>query len=140
MHFLQYTHAQLKAGKIPLTDQKIEAELKKFIESNGEPEFVIAIGPAVMMRAVAEQTRPLAIPTMVSLNTIMIDGTGMCGGCRVRVGGTNRFVCVDGPEFDAHQVDFDRMMQRQRIYLEQEEIARKRFLESHNCRAIAAGG
>ena len=114
--------------------------LDTFIESNGKPEFVIAIGPAVMMRAVAEQTRPLAIPTMVSLNTIMIDGTGMCGGCRVRVGGTNRFVCVDGPEFDAHQVDFDRMMQRQRIYLEQEEIARKRFLESHNCRAIAAGG
>ncbi len=114
--------------------------LDTFIETCGSPDLVIAIGPAVMMRAVAEQTRPLEIPTMVSLNTIMIDGTGMCGGCRVRVGGTNRFVCVDGPEFDAHQVDFDRMMQRQRIYLEQEEIARKRFLESHNCRAIAAGG
>ena len=114
--------------------------LDAFIENRGAPDLVIAIGPAVMMRAVAEQTRPLEIPTMVSLNTIMIDGTGMCGGCRVRVGGTNRFVCVDGPEFDAHQVDFDRMMQRQRIYLEQEEIARKKYLESHNCRAIAAGG
>lgn len=114
--------------------------LDAFIETDGTPDLVIAIGPAVMMRAVAEQTRPLEIPTMVSLNTIMVDGTGMCGGCRVRVGGTNKFVCVDGPEFDAHQVDFDRMMQRQRIYLEQEEIARKRFLESHDCRAMAAGG
>ena len=69
--------------------------------------MVVAIGPAIMMKAVAELTRPLGIPTMVSLNTIMIDGTGMCGGCRVSVGGETKFVCVDGPEFDAHQVDFD---------------------------------
>ncbi len=114
--------------------------LDRYIEDNGQPQLVIAIGPAVMMRAVAEQTRPLGIRTLVSLNTIMIDGTGMCGGCRVRINGENRFVCVDGPEFDAHAVDFDRMMQRQRIYLEQEEVARRRYLESHNCRAVAGGG
>jgi ferredoxin--NADP+ reductase len=114
--------------------------LDKYIEISGKPHVVIAIGPAVMMRAVAEQTRPLEIPTLVSLNTIMVDGTGMCGGCRVRVGGENRFVCVDGPEFDAHEVDFDRMMQRQRIYLEHEEAARRRFLAAHECRATASGG
>jgi ferredoxin--NADP+ reductase len=70
----------------------------------------------------------------------MIDGTGMCGGCRVPVGGKSMFVCVDGPEFDGHEVDFDMLMKRQRIYLEQEEIARRRFLESHECQAMASGG
>jgi len=114
--------------------------LDKYIGVCGQPELVIAIGPAVMMRAVAEQTRPLNIQTLVSLNTIMIDGTGMCGGCRVPVGGKTRFVCVDGPEFDGHEVDFDMLMKRQRIYLEQEEVARRRFLEAHECRAIAGGG
>jgi ferredoxin--NADP+ reductase len=114
--------------------------LDKYIEDSGQPELVIAIGPAVMMRAVAEQTRPLGIQTFVSLNTIMIDGTGMCGGCRVPVGGKTRFVCVDGPEFDGHEVDFDTLMKRQRIYFEQEEIARNRFLESHECRAFGGGG
>ena len=114
--------------------------LDAYIEENGKPDLVIAIGPAVMMRAVSEQTRPLGIKTLVSLNTIMIDGTGMCGGCRVPVGGQSRFVCVDGPEFDGHEVDFDMLMKRQRIYLEQEELARRRFLEHHECRAIAGGG
>jgi ferredoxin--NADP+ reductase len=114
--------------------------LDKYIEENGKPKLVIAIGPAIMMKVVSEQTRPLGIKTMVSLNTIMIDGTGMCGGCRVRVNGQNRFVCVDGPEFDGHAVDFDRMMQRQRIYLEHEEIARRRFLENHECHLMASGG
>ena len=114
--------------------------LDAYIDASGMPAMVIAIGPAVMMRAVAEQTRPLGIPTVVSLNTIMIDGTGMCGGCRVPVGGQSRFVCVDGSEFDGHQVDFDMLMKRQRIYLEHEEIARRRFLEAHECRAVAAGG
>ena len=114
--------------------------LDAYIEANGQPELVIAIGPAVMMRAVSEQTRPLGILTLVSLNTVMIDGTGMCGGCRVPVGGQSRFVCVDGPEFDGHEVDFDMLMKRQRIYLEQEELARRRYLESHECRAVAGGG
>jgi len=114
--------------------------LDAYIEDNGKPDLVIAIGPAIMMKAVSDQTRPLEIKTMVSLNTIMVDGTGMCGGCRVPVGGQSKFVCVDGPEFDGHEVDFDMLMKRQRIYLEQEEIARRRFLESHECQALASGG
>jgi NAD(P)H-flavin reductase len=109
--------------------------LKTFIEENGKPDLVIAIGPAIMMKFVALMTKDYEIPTMVSLNTIMIDGTGMCGGCRVAVGGDSKFVCVDGPEFDAHEVDFDLMMKRQRIYLEEEEIARKKFLAQHACKA-----
>ncbi len=110
--------------------------LADWIADNGHPEQVIAIGPGVMMKAVAELTRPLGIPTVVSLNTIMIDGTGMCGGCRVAVAGESKFVCVDGPEFDAHKVDFDLLLKRQRIYLEQERIARERFLERHRCSAL----
>lgn len=113
--------------------------LQAFIDERGKPAMVVAIGPAIMMKFVAELTRPLQIPTVVSLNTIMIDGTGMCGGCRVAVGGESKFVCVDGPEFDAHKVDFDLMMKRQRIYLEQEEIARRRFLERHQCQALKTG-
>jgi ferredoxin--NADP+ reductase len=110
--------------------------LQQFIDDRGKPEIVFAIGPAIMMKAVAELTRPLEIQTVVSLNTIMIDGTGMCGGCRVAVAGDSKFVCVDGPEFDAHQVDFDLMMKRQGIYLEQEEVARQRFLKEHECEAV----
>ncbi len=110
--------------------------LDRFITERGTPEQVIAIGPAIMMKAVADMTRPLEIPTVVSLNTIMIDGTGMCGGCRVTVDGTSKFVCVDGPEFDAHTVDFDNMMKRLRTYLPEEQEARQRFLEEHTCRAM----
>jgi len=114
--------------------------LAKYVEVCGKPDIVVAIGAAVMMRAVAEQTRPLGIPTQVSLNTIMVDGTGMCGGCRVPVGGESKFVCVDGPEFDGHQVDFDTLMKRQRIYLEQEDLARQRYLECRSGRTSPAGG
>jgi len=114
--------------------------LERYVEISGRPDLVVAIGPAVMMRAVAEMTRPMGVETVVSLNTIMIDGTGMCGGCRVPVGGESKFVCVDGPEFDGHQVDFDMLIKRQRIYLEQEETARRRFLAHHECRAAAVGG
>ncbi len=112
--------------------------LEQFIEDRGKPDMVIAIGPAIMMKFVALMTKPLEIPTVVSLNTIMIDGTGMCGGCRVTIGGESKFVCVDGPEFDAHTVDFDLMMKRQRAFAEKEEIARKRFAEAHDCRATAS--
>lgn len=77
---------------------------------------VVAIGPAVMMKFVAALTKKYNVPTICSLNTIMVDGTGMCGACRVTVGGKMRFVCVDGPEFDAHQVDFDEMMMRMKAY------------------------
>ncbi len=111
-------------------------ELERYVAEQGAPDLVIAIGPAIMMKAVADMTRPLEIPTVVSLNTIMIDGTGMCGGCRVTVGNESKFVCVDGPEFDGHQVDFDLMMKRQRTYLEQEEMARRRFREEHDCQAV----
>ena len=81
---------------------------------------VIAVGPIPMMRAVAETTRASAIKTIVSLNPIMVDGTGMCGGCRVEVGGDTKFACVDGPEFDAHLVDFDELVRRNRMYQAQE--------------------
>ncbi|MDY0260903.1 sulfide/dihydroorotate dehydrogenase-like FAD/NAD-binding protein [Syntrophotalea acetylenica] len=84
------------------------------------PQAVIAIGPVPMMRAVAELTRPYGIETIVSLNPIMIDGTGMCGGCRVVVGGETRFACVDGPEFDGHLVDFDLLSNRLAMYREDE--------------------
>jgi ferredoxin--NADP+ reductase len=110
--------------------------LGRFIQERGKPEIVFAIGPAIMMKFVAEMTREYPIPTIVSLNTIMIDGTGMCGGCRVLAGGKSQFVCVDGPEFDGHAVDFDRMMKRQRTYQEQESLARQRFEEEQKCRAL----
>lgn len=89
---------------------------------------VLAIGPIPMMRAVAELTRPLGIKTIVSLNSIMVDGTGMCGGCRVRVGGESRFACVDGPEFDAHQVDFAVLAQRNASYRQAERTSLDAFL------------
>lgn len=94
--------------------------LKTLIQSGVEIKEVIAIGPVVMMRSVAEVTRPYSIYTVVSLNPIMVDGTGMCGGCRVSVAKENKFACVDGPEFDAHQVDFAGLIIRQRMYREQE--------------------
>ena len=84
---------------------------------------VYAIGPSVMMRAVAEVTRPYKIKTIVSLNSIMIDGMGMCGGCRVVVGGQSKFACVDGPEFDAQEVDFDQLIKKQRMFLSEEQMA-----------------
>jgi len=87
------------------------------------PDAVYAVGPVLMMAAVADLTRPHAVPTIVSLNPIMIDGTGMCGGCRVTVGGQTKFACVDGPEFDAHQVDFAGLLQRLRMYRDHERRA-----------------
>jgi len=111
--------------------------LDDLIAERGKPDIVFAIGPAIMMKFVAKLTRPLEIPTIVSLNSIMIDGTGMCGGCRISVGGETKFVCVDGPEFDGHQVDFDLLMKRQRTYLAQEAEARRRFLEQHECHALS---
>jgi glutamate synthase (NADPH) small chain len=92
---------------------------------------VVAIGPVPMMRAVAELTRPLGIPTVVSLNPIMIDGTGMCGGCRVEVGGETKFACVDGPEFDGHLVNFPLLAARQRVYRDLESESREQY--EHAC-------
>lgn len=107
--------------------------LQELVDGGEKIDEVVAIGPAIMMKRVAEVTRPHAIPTLVSLNTIMIDGTGMCGGCRVSVGGKTRFVCVDGPEFDGHAVDFDLMMRRQAMYREQERLAYEEYRRTHRC-------
>ncbi len=93
--------------------------LKKICEEN-KPEEVVAIGPPIMMKFCALTTKPFNVFTTVSLNTIMIDGTGMCGGCRVTIGNETKFVCVDGPEFDGHLVDWDNMMMRMRAFKEQE--------------------
>ena len=101
--------------------------LKEILEAGRTIDHVWAIGPAVMMKFCALTTQPFAVPTTVNLNSIMVDGTGMCGACRAEVGGQTRFACVDGPEFDGHQVDWDLLMARQRIYLEQERQAVARW-------------
>lgn len=111
--------------------------LREYMTSRGRPDLVVAIGPVIMMKAVCQLTREPAVPTVVSLNPVMVDGTGMCGGCRVTVGGKSRFACVEGPEFDGHQVDFDELIRRQSFYREQEQEALKRFHE--RCRAVPAG-
>ncbi|MCK6562009.1 sulfide/dihydroorotate dehydrogenase-like FAD/NAD-binding protein [candidate division KSB1 bacterium] len=103
--------------------------LGEMLQRGENLDRVFCIGPVPMMRAVAELTRPHAIPTIVSLNPIMVDGTGMCGGCRVTVGGKVKFACVDGPDFDAHQVDFDELVRRQGMYREEERVLLKRFDE-----------
>ena len=104
--------------------------LKEICEREEKPDFVIAIGPPVMMKFCSETTRPFGVYTEVSLNTIMVDGTGMCGGCRVNVGGEVKFVCVDGPEFDGHKVDFDNMMARLNSYKEIEHDKHSCYIES----------
>ncbi|MGI6617570.1 MAG: sulfide/dihydroorotate dehydrogenase-like FAD/NAD-binding protein [Saccharofermentanales bacterium] len=108
--------------------------LKELLEQGKKYDLVIAIGPLVMMRAVAEMTRPYDIETVVSMNTIMVDGTGMCGCCRLTVGGKTKFACVDGPDFDAHEVDFEEAIRRSRAYVEQEDHDRKSEQERHRCR------
>ncbi len=105
-------------------------ELRRLVEGGLQPDLVIAIGPLVMMRAVCAFTKKHQLKTLVSLNPIMVDGTGMCGSCRVTVGGHTRFVCVDGPEFDGHQVDFEELKMRQAIYHDEEEQATERYKQS----------
>ncbi len=108
--------------------------LKSNIEAGADYDLVIAIGPLIMMKVVSELTREYGIKTIVSMNPIMIDGTGMCGGCRVLVGGETRFACVDGPDFDGHLVDFDAAMNRQRMFRDEEAES-----AAHKCR-IGIGG
>jgi len=108
----------------------VSQPLEKLLEAGERPDLVIAIGPLMMMRAVADATREYGVHTVVSLNPIMVDGTGMCGGCRVSVGGEVKFACVDGPEFDAHKVDFKELFMRQRYYLDEEKLAK----EKHKCK------
>jgi len=107
--------------------------LKDIIESDDKPAIVFAIGPLPMMKFVSKLTKEYEIPTMVSLNSIMVDGTGMCGGCRVTVGGEQKFTCVDGPEFDGHKVDFDQLASRLAFYREQEAVARDKYHEERKC-------
>jgi ferredoxin--NADP+ reductase len=108
--------------------------LRRLLDAGRKIDQVVAIGPPIMMKIVSLLTKDYGVPTLVSLNTIMVDGTGMCGGCRVTVGGETKFVCVDGPEFDGHQVDFDEMMRRQRMYVTHEARAREAFEKDHACR------
>jgi ferredoxin--NADP+ reductase len=105
-------------------------KLNSLIESGNDYDMVIAIGPVLMMKFVCKVTESRKIPTVVSLNPIMIDGTGMCGCCRVTVDGKTRFACVDGPDFDGHKVDFDELMVRNTFYKEQEQKA------DHECRLV----
>jgi len=103
----------------------VTVPLKELVEGGSKIDRVIAVGPAIMMKFCSATTRPFGVKTIVSLNSIMVDGMGMCGSCRVEVGGQTRFACVDGPEFDGHEVDWDLLTARQGIYLEEE----KRSLE-----------
>lgn len=104
--------------------------LKRLIEDGNQYELVIAIGPLIMMKVVSNLTKEYGIKTVVSMNPVMIDGTGMCGGCRVTVGGKTKFACVDGPDFDGHEVDFDEAMRRQTMYKDEEKTS----AEEHECR------
>jgi ferredoxin--NADP+ reductase len=111
----------------------VTSVLEQLMEDGTPIDFIMAIGPVPMMKAVAATTKAREIKTWVSLNPIMVDGTGMCGACRVTVGGKTKFACVDGPDFDAHQVDFDEMTSRLKMYHKQEKIAYDRFLHSEEC-------
>jgi len=105
--------------------------LKEILEDRKDIDRVMAVGPAVMMKYVALTTKPYGVETIVSLNSVMVDGTGMCGGCRVDVGGKTKFCCVDGPEFNAQEVDFDVLVARQSAYLEDEKLAVEAFRKDH---------
>lgn len=106
----------------------VSEPLAEMLKNKKKIDFVMAIGPVPMMKAVCYVTKPYRIKTMVSLNPIMIDGTGMCGVCRVSVGGETKFACVDGPDFDGHKVDFDELSIRLKMYLKEEKIAMQRYL------------
>lgn len=104
--------------------------LRPVLEKHKDVEEVIAIGPPVMMKACVAVTKPLGVRTTVSLNPVMVDGTGMCGGCRVSVGGKMKFACVDGPDFDGFEVNFDEMIARNRRYMAEEKVALERYNQS----------
>ena len=109
--------------------------LKQLIEEGNQYDEIFAIGPAIMMKFVSKTTEPYGIPTTVSMSPIMVDGTGMCGGCRVTVGGEVKFACVDGPDFDGHKVDYDELMSRNSVYRDREAEERK----THICRIQKMG-
>ena len=112
--------------------------LRALIERGEKIDLVVTVGPVIMMEKVCEITRELGIPAMASLNPIMIDGTGMCGGCRVEVGGETKFACVDGPEFDGNSVDFDQLKKRLRMYQKIESAARVRHDDEGGCKLDGA--
>jgi ferredoxin--NADP+ reductase len=113
-------------GKKGLVTEGMEEVIKR-----EKVDEVVTVGPAIMMKYVALLTKKYKLPTVASLNTIMVDGTGMCGACRVSVGGKTKFVCVDGPEFDAHEVDFDEMLMRLASYRDEESAAYDRFINKY---------
>ena len=113
----------------------VTAKLQQLLEAGNQYDAVLAIGPIPMMKFVCKTTEPFGVKTLVSLNPIMVDGTGMCGGCRVTVGGETKFACVDGPEFDGHQVDFNELMSRNSLYRGREA----EVTEKHACRMEAMG-
>ncbi|MEW5797325.1 MAG: sulfide/dihydroorotate dehydrogenase-like FAD/NAD-binding protein, partial [Candidatus Zixiibacteriota bacterium] len=116
----------------------VSAVLKGLLDGGEKTDMVMAIGPVPMMRVVANLTKEYDVPTWVSLNPLMVDGTGMCGGCRVKIGDETKFACVDGPDFDGHQVDFALLSSRLAAYKEQERAAMKRLLEDPDCRLTKA--
>ena len=107
--------------------------LKEICQRKHKPDHVLIIGPTIMMKFCCEVTKEFAVPTTVSLNTIMVDGTGMCGGCRIEFDGKPKFVCVDGPEFDGHKVNFDLMMKRMNTYKKHEQFASEQY-KKHRCK------
>lgn len=112
----------------------VTVPLKEILEANpGKVAKIWAIGPAIMMKFVAATTKPFNVPTIVSLNSIMVDGTGMCGGCRVLMDEGAQFVCVDGPEFDGHKVDWNNLLSRMSFYRSEEQVAVQRFRDTHKC-------
>lgn len=120
----------------------VTVPLKELLESGQTIDRVWGIGPAIMMKFIALTSQPFGVKTIVSLNSIMVDGTGMCGCCRVTVGGETKFACVDGPEFDGHLVDFEEMARRSAIYKPQEQLALSRYVEkqAHSCGCGCGGG
>jgi ferredoxin--NADP+ reductase len=109
--------------------------LKELLETGEKIDRVIAIGPSIMMKFCAKTTQPFGVKTIVSLNPIMVDGTGMCGCCRVSVGGVTKFACVDGPDFDGHQVDWDLLFARQRTYLDEEKRSFEQWQSQYGTRS-----
>jgi ferredoxin--NADP+ reductase len=108
--------------------------LKDVLDAHQSVRAVYAIGPLPMMKAVSVLTKNYGVKTIVSLNAIMVDGTGMCGGCRVTVNGQMKFACVDGPEFDGHVVDFDELIRRNRTYIDLERLSDERFCAQSGCK------
>ncbi len=113
----------------------VTVPLKGLLEGSNKIDRVIAIGPAVMMKFCSRTSQPFGVKTVVSLNSIMVDGTGMCGACRVSVGGVTKFACVDGPEFDGHAVDWDLLAARQRMYVDEEKCSFEQWLAKHTVSA-----